>query len=65
MTIEFPDEVNNVLERLAKENRSSKREVIRRALALLDYLAQQNVRGDERKLSITDQNDKILKDILF
>ena len=65
MTIEFPDEVNDVLKKLAKEGQTSKREVIRRALSLYDYLHEQKVKGGARKLSITDQNDKLLKDILF
>ena len=65
LTIEFPDEVNDVLEKLAKADHTTKRDVIRRALALYDYLHEQKVKGGARKVSITDANDKVLKDILF
>lgn len=65
LTVDFPDEVNLVLEKLAKAEHTTKREIIRRALALYDYLHEQKVRRGERKLSITDKNDEIIKDILF
>lgn len=65
LTIDFPDEANKVLEKLAKADQTTKREVVRRALALYDYLFEQKVKGTERKLSITDQQDQIIKDILF
>jgi len=65
MTVDFPDDVNKILQKLADADQTSKREVIRRALALYDYLHEQKVKGRERKLSITDANDEIIKDILF
>jgi len=65
MTVDFPDDVNKILQKLADADQTSKREIIRRALALYDYLHEQKVKGRERKLSITDANDEIIKDILF
>jgi len=66
LTIEFPDEASQILARLAAEDQTSKREVLRRALALYNHLHEQGVRtGGVRKLSITDKDDHILKDILF
>lgn len=66
LTIEFPDEVNEILEKLAEKDQTTKRDVLRRALALYYHLMQQGVRpGGDRKLSITDKDDQILKDILF
>ena len=64
MTIEFPDKVNNMLEALAKKDQISKAEVLRRALALYSY-AHEETEKKNRKVSITDEQDKIIKDILF
>jgi predicted transcriptional regulator len=64
-TIEFPEEANAVLEELARKEHLSKREVIRRALAFYNYIRQQGVDGTEKKVSITDKDDHILKDILM
>lgn len=66
LTIEFSHDVNDVLKKLAKADQTSKREVLRRALALYNYLYDQDVRpGGDRKVSVTDNDDKILKDIVF
>ena len=66
LTIEFPDEVNQVLEKLAADDQTTKRDVLRRALALYNHLHEQGVKaGGDRKVSITDKDDRILKDILF
>lgn len=65
LTIDFPDEVNKVLEKLADDEKTTKREIVRRALALYDYLHQNQVKGPARKLSITDDADQVIKDILF
>ena len=66
LTVEFPDEVNKILEALAKKDQTTKRDVIRRALALYNHLIQQGLKpGGDRKLSITDKDDHILKDIVF
>lgn len=63
-TIEFPDEVTELLDRLAAREGISRAEVIRRALALYNY-AQQETVVKKHKLSITDDQDKILRDIKF
>jgi predicted transcriptional regulator len=66
MTIEFPDKLNEILEKLAKENKMAKVDVLRRALALYSYVAQNNeVKVGTNKLSITNQEDKVVKDILL
>lgn len=64
MTIEFPDKVNTMLEDLAKKDQISKVEVIRRALALYSY-AHEETESKKRKVSITNDKDQIVKDILF
>ncbi len=66
LTIEFPDEGDQILRRLAQQEHTTKREVIRRALALYNYVHEEGVRmGGERRLSITDKESKVVKDILF
>ena len=66
LTIEFSDDVNEILQKLAKTDQTTKRDVLRRALALYNHLVEQGVKpGGDRKISITDKDDHILKDIVF
>lgn len=64
LVLEFPEDVNALLDRLAKSEGISKPEVIRRAIALYNYVHEEAVEK-KRKLSITDKDDTILKDIVF
>ena len=64
MTIEFPDKVNDILNKLAEKDQTTKADVLRRALALYNFVHQEAV-DKNMKLSVTDKNDKILKDIVF
>lgn len=64
-TVEFPPEVNTMLEALAKKEHTNKREILRRALALYNYVHKQGVGDGERKVSVTDQNDQVIADVLF
>ncbi len=50
---------------LAKAEDTSKREVLRRAIALYHFLRKQGVQNGQNKLSITDDQDKILKEIVI
>ena len=66
LTIDFPDEVNEILSKLASDEKTSKREVLRRALAVYDYLHQEGVKmGGEKNLAITDKEDKVITRIVF
>ncbi len=66
LTIEFPDDADAILQKLAKDEHTTKREVVRRALALYNYLSEEGVKmGSGRRVSITDQNGNVMKDILF
>ena len=64
LTIEFPDRVGSILAKLAQDGQTTKADVIRRALALYEYVNREAVES-KRKLSITDQQDKVLKDIVL
>ena len=65
MTIEVPDKLNALLEQIAKTDGLAKVDVIRRAIALYNFAHQQGVPEGKVKLSLTDKNDKVLKDIVF
>lgn len=64
LTIEFPDKVNDLLKELAEKDQTTKVDVLRRALALYNYVHREAF-DKSLKLSITDDENKILKDILF
>lgn len=64
LTIEFPDQVNDILTDLAKKDGTTKVDILRRSLALYNY-AHREVAEKDRKLSITDSDDKVLKDLIF
>ena len=64
MTLEFPDKVNQILIELAKKDQTTKVDVLRRALALYNYVHKEA--GEKNlKLSVTDDEDTIIKDIVF
>jgi len=66
LTIDFPDEVSAILEKLAKDEKTSKREVVRRALAMYNYFHEEGVKmGGEKNVAITDKSDKVLTRIVF
>ncbi|MBC8236066.1 hypothetical protein H8E77_41500 [bacterium] len=64
LTVEFPDKVNDILKELAKKDETTKVDVLRRALALYNYVHREAIDKD-KKLSITDDEDEIIKDIVF
>ncbi len=64
LTIEFPEQVNEVLKDLAKKDETTKVDVLRRALALYNFVHKEAI-DKNLKLSITDDKDTILKEIVF
>ena len=64
LSIEFPDKANDILADLAKKDHTTKVDVLRRALALYNYVHREAADKD-LKLSITDDEDTIIKDIIF
>ena len=63
ITIEFPEQVDKILRELAEKGDTSKVDVIRRALALYNYVNKE-VKEKDLKLTISD-DDKILKEIVL
>jgi metal-responsive CopG/Arc/MetJ family transcriptional regulator len=64
LTLEFPEEVDDLLNQLAKRDGISREDVFRRALALYSYYHNEAL-DKQLKLSITDQKGAVLKDITF
>ncbi len=64
ITIEFPEQVDKILKELAEKGDTSKVDVIRRALALYNYVNKE-VKEKNLKLTIADEEDKILKEIVL
>ncbi|MSS72638.1 MAG: hypothetical protein EXS64_14270 [Candidatus Latescibacteria bacterium] len=58
ITVEFPDQVNDSLKDLASQDRTTKLDMLRRVLALCNLVM-------SLKLSITDDKNKIIKEIVF
>ena len=65
LSVQFPGRTTQILEEMSNKDEVSKTEIIRRALSLYKYLEEEIQREDGRKISITDKDDKILKDIVI
>ena len=64
ITIEFPEQVDKILKELAEKGDTSKVDVIRRALALYNYVNKE-VKEKDLKLAVADEGDKILTEIVL
>ncbi|ETW99930.1 MAG: hypothetical protein ETSY1_13160 [Candidatus Entotheonella factor] len=64
ITIEFSDQLDDILKDLAKEGNTTKVEVIRRALALYNYVNKE-VKHKDLKLAVTNDDDQLLKEIVL
>jgi predicted transcriptional regulator len=64
LTIEFPDKVNDILTELSEKDQTTKVDVLRRALALYDYI-QKEVFQKEKQLSVRDKDGKVETNIVL
>jgi predicted transcriptional regulator len=64
LTIELNETADKALKRLADELHTTKVDVIRRALSLLDKV-ESETKNSQRKLTIADSDDRILKELIF
>jgi predicted transcriptional regulator len=62
-TIDLDKEFDQTLSGLAESKNTTKAEIIRRALATYSFITRQTPSESGKKVSITDQADKVLKDI--
>ncbi len=64
-TLNIDDGFDETLSALAKKKGVSKAEIIRRAVASYGYLSDETLPQQQRKVSITDKNDSVIKDIVL
>ena len=71
-TVDFGDKAEALLEKFAKNRGVTKGDIIRRALATYEYLISilnadhlNTKKGNGMKLSITNEKDEVIKDILL
>jgi hypothetical protein len=64
LTVEFNDKMNDILGQLAEQKGTTKVDVLRRAVALYNYLDSEQKAGENQRVSIT-QNNKVVKDIVL
>ena len=67
MSVEFNDQVTDMLEELARREGRTKVEILRRALGIYKYLDDE-VRQDQehgRKVAITDKDHRVLTEIAW
>lgn len=64
ITIEFSVQADKLLKDLAVQGDTSKVDVIRRALALYNYVKKE-VKEKNLKLAVADEEDKVLKEIVM
>ena len=65
-TIDFDDQFDETLAELVKTtDATTKADVIRRAVASYSYLKKQQRQNKDARVTITDQDNKVLKEIVL
>ena len=65
-TIDVGEKFDALLNGLAESEKTTKAEVVRRAVAYYAFLREQTDHGTNgRKVSITDKEDRVLKDVVL
>jgi predicted transcriptional regulator len=64
LTVEFNDQLNKTIEQLAKDQGVTKTDILRRAVALYDFVRKETGQGGTKKLSIT-KDGKPVTDIVL
>ena len=64
LTIACPEQVDKLLKELAEKGDTSKVDVLRRALALYNYVNKE-VKEKDLKLAVANDEDKILQEIVL
>jgi len=65
LTVQFPERTTQILKEMAEDEESTQTETLKRALALYKYLRSEIKKEKGRKISITDKDDKIIKEIVM
>ena len=64
-TIDLDKNFNDTLSALAERKGTTKAEIIKRALATYSFISGQAPANSDKKVSITNSEDKVLKDIVI
>lgn len=64
LTVQFPTQTSDLLSELSAQDSVSKTEILRRALAVYKYL-EKETRDGKHKIAITDEDGKVVKEILI
>lgn len=64
-TVDFGEQLDRTIERLAKEKGTTKADVLRRAIASYDYLVQQVNPTTGMKIAVSDGNDRVVKEVVL
>ncbi len=64
LTVQFPDKTTQILTELSDQEEVSKTEILRRAVSLYRFL-QNETREGKHKITIADENDKVVKEIVM
>jgi predicted transcriptional regulator len=62
-TVQFDDEIEKILSDLAKTRKTTKAEILRRALASYSFLDKE--RQNKKKIIIMDDTDQIIKEVIL
>ena len=65
LTVQFSEGATLALGELAKKTQTTKTDILRRALALYDYVEKELEKEPGRNLSITDSSGAPMKDIVL
>lgn len=63
-TIEFNDDAEKLLARLAEKQGVPKAQIVRRALALLDYVEKES-EVDGQRIGVADSDGKLVREIVI
>ena len=64
LTVQFSEPTSKILDELSAQERVSKTEILRRAIALYRYL-EKETRDEKRKIAIADEGGNVMKEIVF
>ena len=63
-TIEFPNKIMDIIEKIAEKNHISKAEVLRRAIALYSFIDKEVIEEENRALIIKENNEEVKEIVL-
>ena len=64
LTVEFNEGMNEMLQELAARDKTTKVDIVRRALALYRYVIEETDKPGKRRLAIAD-DEKVIKEIIL